>query len=137
MRNPLQHVPRLGILALPLHCKRGSGRTTARAPIWPGGLSLCSARETVFSASSFAPDFKLRHHPRPNPLDTACIIKEEPNSASVVSRLTGTGPGICRPIWPQGGETNRCIYTKSARTPSGLIRHAIVQTAPILYEVQI
>src|ERR1035441_1021386 len=81
MRNPLQHVPRLGILALPLHCKRGSGRTTARAPIWPGGLSLCSARETVFSASSFAPDFKLRHHPRPKPLDTACIIKEEPNSA--------------------------------------------------------
>jgi hypothetical protein len=68
----------------------------------------------------------------PKNLDTACIIEEEPNSAhSVVSRLTGTGPGACRTFWPQRGETNKCIDGKSARTSSGLIQHAIYPVEPI------
>src|ERR1039458_3440243 len=65
------------------------------------------------------------------------IIKEEPNSAQRRVPPYWTGPGACRTFWPQRGETNKCICTKSARTSSGLIRQTIYPAAPILYEVRI
>ena len=63
-----------------------------------------SARKMASSATPFAPHLKLRHHPRPETLDTARIIKEEPNSAQ--SRVQATsGPDWSQPRLRVSNET--------------------------------
>src|ERR1039458_2202393 len=64
-------------------------------------FSLAVRRRTIHSATSFVPHFKLRHHPRPKPLDTACTIKEEPNSAQqpALSLPNGSCPALLDWTW--------------------------------------
>src|ERR1017187_520349 len=79
--------------------------TAGLKPISSGNAGLSGEsrqvpeKRGVFS-TFVCPDLKLRHHPRPKPLDTACIVKEEPNSAQRRVPPYRTGPGACRTFWP-------------------------------------